>query len=232
MCAREAKNSLSPHLAHLACGSPLLSGVGTPNRTRRDPGRAAVRSVAPVLLGRETPQGRGERQPAWWNPPWGPVLRRVRGSNHLTPEGPPGCYLFVLFWVATVLPTPGFFSRADTSLSGPGRTAPQSRPTQEACARGGHLPWSCSESPWRLSQGPWDLRRSHQLRSQVPSSRWDQGGLILTRTWSRASSPTTPAKQFPEQASAPQDSVPMTLAWWAPPGTGVGPEAAAAGGLW
>lgn len=211
--------------------SPTVGG-GHPKQDKEGPRKGSSQVSSPCPSRQRNPTRTRGTSACLVEPSLGPVLRRVRGSNHLTPEGPPGCYLFVLFWVATVLPTPGFFSRADTSLSGPGRTAPQSRPTQEACARGGHLPWSCSESPWRLSQGPWDLRRSHQLRSQVPSSRWDQGGLILTRTWSRASSPTTPAKQFPEQASAPQDSVPMTLAWWAPPGTGVGPEAAAAGGLW
>lgn len=98
MCAREAKNSLSPHLAHLACGSPLLSGVGTPNRTRRDPGRAAVRSVAPVLLGRETPQGRGERQPAWWNPPWGRYCVASVGATTSHLKGPLGviCVICVI----------------------------------------------------------------------------------------------------------------------------------------
>lgn len=99
MRAREAKNSLSPHLAHLACGSPLLSGVGTPNRTRRDPGRAAVRSVAPVLLGRETPQGRGERQPAWWNPPWGPDCVASVGATTSHLKGPLGViYLCYFGW--------------------------------------------------------------------------------------------------------------------------------------
>lgn len=145
------KRSLSASPSSLHQGESPRAGVSTPNRTRRDPERAAVRAAAPCASQQRNPVRKDERSvrllagslPGAWSVSTGTTVTRLKA--------PWGGY----FWVLIVLPAPALaLSQRSTQASlGPKQPPGHGQPKKSALGEG-RLPWSCSDG-WLLAQGLW-----------------------------------------------------------------------------
>lgn len=75
--------------------SPTVGG-GHPKQDKEGPRKGSSQVSSPCPSRQRNPTRTRGTSACLVEPSLGPVLRRVRGSNHLTPEGPPGCYLCYL----------------------------------------------------------------------------------------------------------------------------------------